>query len=103
MNKPFELRYREKKLLSIYTQCQLSITPQGFYSKWGVTYEQIAEICDRSVSTVRRWFQTGKNYRSPNSNDLRHLAIVDFLWEHFEEIPEQLWERLCRNVEMNLN
>lgn len=95
MNKPYPLRHREKKLLSLYSQCELSMTPQAFYQKWDVTYEQMAEICHRSLSTVRGWFRQGKYYRSPNSTDLRHLAIMNFLWENFELISDELLQKLC--------
>jgi hypothetical protein len=60
-----------------------------------VSHEAIANICTRSPSTVKRWFGRGKHYRTPNSNDLRHLAIMDFLLEHFEDIPVGLLEILC--------
>lgn len=49
----------------------------------------------RSINTVRRWFIRGRYYRRPTSIDLRHLAIVDFLLEHFEEIPEPLRNAMC--------
>jgi hypothetical protein len=71
------------------------MTPQQFSSKWDVSYEVISLICDRSISTVRRWFQRGRNYRPPQLADLRHLALMDFLLEHFEEIPEKLKNWLC--------
>lgn len=71
------------------------MTPQQFYSKWAVSYEQIALICSRSDSTVRGWFRNGRNQRYPTHNDLRHLALLDFLLEHFEEIPEHLVQHLC--------
>jgi hypothetical protein len=35
-------------------------------------------------------FKQGKNRRYPNRNDLLNLALMDFLLEHFEEIPEHL-------------
>jgi hypothetical protein len=44
---------------------------------------------------VRRWFARGKNYRRPMPADLRHLALMNFLLEHFEEIPEELLKNLC--------
>ncbi|NEO98718.1 MAG: helix-turn-helix domain-containing protein [Symploca sp. SIO1C4] len=86
---------RELNLISLYSYCQLGMTPQRFYSKWEVTHEQIALICSRSISTVRGWFRRGSSYRRPTPNDLRHLALMDFLLEHFEEIPEELWQLLC--------
>jgi len=42
------------------------------------------------MSIVRGWFRRGANYRRPQPADMRHLALMDFLLEHYEEIPEQL-------------
>jgi hypothetical protein len=33
--------------------------------------------------------------RHPSLNDLRHLALMDFLLEHFEAILEELKNLLC--------
>ena len=95
MKQPRTLQQRELTIIELYSQCELGMTPREFYQKWGVTYEQMAIICSRSDSTVRRWFKKGPDGRSPTSADLRHLAIVDFLLEHFEEIPPELWRLLC--------
>ncbi|NER45198.1 MAG: helix-turn-helix domain-containing protein [Symploca sp. SIO1A3] len=81
---------REQEIIKLYSYCQLGMTPQRFYAKWQVNQDRIAMICSRSISTVRRWFSRGRNYRRPMSNDLRHLALMDFLLEHFEEIPQEL-------------
>jgi hypothetical protein len=59
------------------------------------TYEQMAEICGRSISTVKGWFKTGRHYRRPTPADLRNLALMDFLLEHFEEIGDRLCNLLC--------
>ncbi|GET41923.1 hypothetical protein [Microseira wollei] len=64
--------------------------PQQFYAKWDVPQEAIALICSRSVTTVRRWFARGDNHRHPQPHDLRHLALMNFLLEHFEAIPPEL-------------
>ncbi|MGD2184403.1 helix-turn-helix domain-containing protein [Lusitaniella coriacea] len=98
MNSPHALHERELDLIALYSQCELGMTPQKFYAKWGVSYEQMAEICSRSLSTVRGWFRRGRYYRRPTTNDLRHLALMDFLLEHFEEIPEPLWQMLCSTI-----
>ncbi len=98
MDKPKPLTERELALLSGYSHCELGLSPQAFYAKWNVTYEQIAEICDRSISTVKRWFARGKRYRRPTPTDLRHLALMDLLWERWDELPTELKERLnCTN------
>lgn len=92
---PRPLTQREKNLIDLYSNCQLAMTPRQFYNKWDVNYETIAYICSRSTSTVRSWFGRGQSYRSPQPVDLRHLALMDFLLEHFEEIPEVLRTVLC--------
>ncbi|WP_333121294.1 helix-turn-helix domain-containing protein [Microcoleus sp. Pol11C3] len=95
MKKPRSLTSRERNLIAIYSQCQLGMTPRQFYAKWGVTHEEIAFICSRSNSTVRGWFKRDKSRRFPTAVDLRHLAVMDFLLEHFEEIPGELRSLLC--------
>lgn len=101
MKKQQTLTDRERNLIAVYSQCQLRMTPRQFYAKWGVSYEEIAFICSRSDSTVRGWFRKGKNRRFPTAVDLRHLALMDFLLEHFEEIPEALVAFLCPHCEEN--
>ncbi len=89
MSKPRPLGDREIHLINLYSDWEFRMTPQEFYAKWDVSYEQIALICHRSDSTVRRWFKQGSSYYHPHFNDLRHLALMDFMLEHFEEIPKQ--------------
>jgi hypothetical protein len=93
--KPHPLTDREQTLIDLYGYCQLGMTPQQFYAKWQVKHEVVAFICDRSLSTVQRWFGRGANYRRPQPNDLRHLALMDFLLEHYEDIPPELLNLLC--------
>ena len=93
--KPRALTEREQTLIDFYGYCSLGMTPQQFYSKWQVNHEVIAFICSRSMSTVRRWFKRGGNYRCPRPADLRHLALMDFLLEHYEDIPPELLNLLC--------
>jgi hypothetical protein len=92
---PRTLTQRERNLIQLYSHCQLGMTPMTFYAKWSVSYELLASICSRSTSTVRRWFIRGRHYRRPTTTDLRHLALMDFLLEYFEEIPSALLNFLC--------
>lgn len=96
MTNPRPLTQREQDLIKLYSHCQLGMTPKQFYAKWQVNYELIAAICSRSLSTVSCWFSRGRNYRRPTPNDLRHLALMDFLLEHLEDDSEELWSLLCR-------
>jgi hypothetical protein len=79
------------------------MTPQRFYSKWNVSQEAIAAICSRSTSTVRCWFRKGRSYRRPTPTDLRHLALMDFLLDHFEQMPQELVNALCLPKQENPN
>jgi len=97
MPKPRPLETRELQLISLYSNWEFGMTPTEFYGKWAVSYEQIALICSRSDSTVRGWFKQGKFRRYPTRNDMRHLALMDFLLEHFEDIPGQFVSLLCLN------
>jgi hypothetical protein len=71
------------------------MTPQKFYEKWPLTHEQIGFICKRATSTVGSWFRHGSSYRHPQKIDLRNLALMDFLLEHYEEIPAEFRNLLC--------
>lgn len=92
---PRPLTQQEQDLIRFYSCCQLGMTPSQFYAKWQVSYEMIAQICSRSLSTVKGWFSQGRNYRRPMPSDLRHLALMDFLLEHFDELPPELLIELC--------
>lgn len=90
-----QLSQREQELIQLYSECQLSMTPKHFYNKWQVSHDVLAMICSRSTSTVRHWFSKGKSYRRPNKDDLRNLALMDFLLEHFDSIPGEMFSLLC--------
>lgn len=92
-NRP--LSERELELIDLYGYCSLGMSPQKFLTKWSLTYEQIAFICDRSTTTVSLWFARGDKYRRPAKDDLRHLAIMDFMLEHSDDIPLELRNLLC--------
>ncbi|MGA9378793.1 MAG: helix-turn-helix domain-containing protein [Phormidium sp.] len=94
MNNPRFLGERELALIEFYVNYQPKLSPQDFYSKWAINYEQIGYICSRSPKTVQRWFSNSRSYRAPNACDLHHLGLMDFLLEHFEEIPSKLLDLL---------
>jgi hypothetical protein len=92
---------RDLQLIGIYARCCLGLSPQAFYSKWGVSHELIAAICSRSPVTVHRWFLQGQDYRAPSPSDLRHLALMDFMLEHFETMPADLMALLCAGIALD--
>lgn len=100
---PNRLTDREQILIAAYSACQLGMTPKQFYAKWNVNQEVIAAICSRSLSTVQRWFHKGRSYRRPTANDLRHLALMDFLLENFEALPPEVRASLCPEIGLELN
>lgn len=89
------LTQRQKNLIKAYSYSQLQMTPEQFVNKWEVKYEEVSLICDRSPLTVGFWFCQTVNRRQPNRNDMRHLALVDFLLENFDKIPLELINLLC--------
>jgi hypothetical protein len=89
------LTERQLELIELYGYCQLGMTPKNFRDKWSFTNEQIAFICERATPTVGSWFCRGRSYRRPKKADLRHLALMDFLLEHYEDIPVKLRDLLC--------
>jgi hypothetical protein len=94
-NRPQSLGFRELALLNLYASCQLTMSHEEFYARWDVTHKQMAVICNCSVITVNRWFTTTRLRRSPEPRHQRRLAEMHFLWEHYEQIPPELRERLC--------
>ncbi|WP_206603132.1 helix-turn-helix domain-containing protein [Leptolyngbya ohadii] len=92
---PQNLGPRELALYNLYRNCQLSMTPQQFYSRWDVTHAQIAQICGCSTTTVDRWFTTTALQSLPRRDHMRKLAEMNFLWEHYEEIPDSIRQHLC--------
>ena len=92
---PQPLNQRQKDLIRAYSYSQFQMTPEEFLSKWELNYEELSLICDRSAPTVGFWFCHSANKRQPNRNDMRHLALVDFLLENFEKIPPELMNLLC--------
>ena len=77
------LTEQQLELIELYGYCQLGMTPKNFRDKWSFTNEQIAFICERATPTVGSWFCRGRSYRRPKKADLRHLALIDFLLEHY--------------------
>ncbi|NEO93022.1 MAG: hypothetical protein F6K56_23455 [Moorea sp. SIO3G5] len=92
---PRPITERERILIDLYSYCPLSMTPQEFYWKWQVKQEDIGQICFRSTHAANTWLAQGARYRSPSSDSLHHLALMDFLLENFEAIPKELLNRLC--------
>ncbi|MBD1838875.1 helix-turn-helix domain-containing protein [Coleofasciculus sp. FACHB-501] len=88
------LTERQRQLIQNYAYSQMQMTPQDFLCKWELTYEEVSLICSRSPGTVSSWFSPQKKHR-PTRNDMRHLALLNFLLENYESIPEDIINLLC--------
>lgn len=47
---------------------------EEFTSHWKLTHQELAVICECSVSTVDHWFMQGKSCRPPGLHHRRRLA-----------------------------
>lgn len=92
MTNPRPLGQSERELIERLSQTQFGIAPRTFQSKWDVTYEELAAICHCTIGTVTRWFARGDNYRRPGVYPCLKLKLADLLLEHYQEIPEELFQ-----------
>lgn len=83
---------RERRIILLYSSCNLIMTPQEFYSRWPVTQNDVALICRRANSTVSKWFSVSSE-RQASFNDKYHLGLANFLLEHYEEMPKS-WQEV---------
>ena len=95
MRNPRPLGQRELRLIELFTNCRMEMTPWEFYSKWGVTYAQMAQLCRCDIVTVNRWFRQGHNFRPPRHYHKGYRALANIFLESYEDIPETLLNRLC--------
>ncbi|MBW4547431.1 MAG: helix-turn-helix domain-containing protein [Symplocastrum torsivum CPER-KK1] len=95
MRNPHPLGERELRLIELFANHQPEMTPRQFYSKWAVTYAQMAQLCRCDIVTVNRWFRRGRNYQPPRHYHKCYLALADIFLESYEDIPDTLLLRLC--------
>lgn len=58
------------------------ITPQEFEKRWDVSRQELAQICDCSIRTVKNWFQNPSTtgYSEPAIHHLLALTLTDEIW-----------------------
>ena len=66
----------ENQLLRVHNQMFMS--PEDFSYRWGVGYEDLAEICCLSKSTTYHWFGGRASRRRAGRPYQRILAMADF-------------------------
>lgn len=66
--------------------------PQQFLNYWDVNYDELAELCGCSRSTVAHWFTSGKSCVPPTQDHKRRLAEIHAFWTLYENEPHHLRE-----------
>lgn len=61
-----------------------------FLKNWDVSREELAFICDCSLTTVHHWFSQGEHRRIPSEKHKQRLALAHHIWVTTESEPEYL-------------
>ncbi|MBD1847341.1 hypothetical protein H6F89_28825 [Cyanobacteria bacterium FACHB-63] len=61
-----------------------------FLKNWDVSREELAFICDCSLTTVNHWFSQGEHRRIPTDKHKQRLALTHHIWITIESEPEYL-------------
>ncbi|MCY7323717.1 MAG: hypothetical protein LH660_18420 [Phormidesmis sp. CAN_BIN36] len=84
--------HRHWKALEAYLQPvkgeQMEV--EEFLETWNVSREELAFICDCSVTTVNHWFSQGEHQRIPTEKHRQRLALAHHIWTTVETEPEYL-------------
>ncbi len=79
---------RQQQVLQLHNQMFLS--PQDFSYRWGIEYEELAEICCVSKSTTYHWLGGQASRREAGEPYQRIMAVADMLLENAEQIHPML-------------
>ncbi|MBD1836300.1 helix-turn-helix domain-containing protein [Cyanobacteria bacterium FACHB-472] len=69
---------------------QMFISPQDFSYRWGLGYEQLAQICCLSKSTTYHWLGGQASRREAGLPYQRIMAMADFLLTNAERVQPLL-------------
>lgn len=61
-----------------------------FLKHWNVSREELAFICDCSLTTVNHWFSQGEHRRVPSDKHKQRMSIAHHIWTTVETEPEYL-------------
>jgi transposase len=75
---------RRQQVLQLHNQMFLS--PQEFSYRWGIEYEELAQICCISKSTTYHWLGGQASRREAGEPYQRIMAVADFLLSNAEQI-----------------
>jgi transposase len=79
---------RQRQVLQLHNQMFLS--PQDFSYRWGIEYEELAEICCVSKSTTYHWLGGQASRREAGEPYQRIMAVADMLLENAEQVYPML-------------
>lgn len=84
--------HRHWRALEIYLQpaCNELMELEEFLNLWDVSREELAFICDCSLTTVNHWFSQGQHRRVPTDKHKQKLALVHHIWTTVETEPQYL-------------
>jgi hypothetical protein len=63
---------------------------EAFLNIWDVSREELAFICDCSLTTVNHWFSQGEYRRMPSDSHKQRLALAHHVWVGVETEPPYL-------------
>lgn len=64
--------------------------PDEFLKNWDVSREELAFICDCSLTTINHWFSQGEHRRTPSEKHKQMLALTHHIWVTIESEPDYL-------------
>jgi hypothetical protein len=67
---------------------ELPMELNEFLKHWDVSREDVAFICECSLTTVNHWFSQGSDRRTPSDRHKQRLALAHHIWTVIETEPE---------------
>lgn len=98
MNNPSSSRHQQ--VLSLLNQMLLS--PSEFCFRWGLEYDELADICGVSKSTTYHWLGGQSSRREAGESYQRLIAIADVILENASRL-EPLLHRWLNQRQRNIN
>ena len=95
MHRPLPVSEQQMQLIRSFIHSKILMTPQEFLSKWDVTQEFIAEICQCDLRTVKRWLKGNFGKAASHRSHQLKLGIVNLILSYFERLPDFLKSVLC--------
>lgn len=97
-----ELGRKELEILEQFSRINPIITPAQFRYRWNAKYAVIAQICQVTPGSVKRWFARGTQHRNPSTLACWKLTLADRILRYASQIPPGVLQQLLadENEEM---